>query len=246
MSVATFCATLNSFDGAAEAQLNGTSPWTVVSPGWAPQPAGRGTMDIIWSCLVTIFACSWTVTHPDFQGSGSDWVISSKVWSCVVAVIAPEVLASVAFFDYMSVRHQFKIINKMNLGQFTMSQLFLVYMGGVNLEFEDCTEILDVTPTVISMGIKHWAFSKAHCNSICLIRVLYRQRMSRKELRQSTLSKHWFVCRFCGWWLKSSVELSQNFPSQHSRWLLLATLFALLSPTPAGGTNRKMPKSPLR
>jgi hypothetical protein len=97
-------------------------------------------MDIIWSCLVTIFACSWTATHPMVPGLGD--YSDSKVWLCGMAVIAPEVLAINAVGQYMSVRGYFKTIKLLNKGQWSMSQLFFVYMGGVKLEFEDCTETL--------------------------------------------------------------------------------------------------------
>jgi hypothetical protein len=140
MSIAMQCLALLSGDAAVQAQLNGTSPWEVVRPGWAPQPAGRGTMDIIWSCLVTIFACCWTVRHPSFPRKGDKF--SSKVVLCIVAVVAPEWLADQAFNEYMPTRHYLKIINKMNRGQWTMSQSFFVGMGGVELEFKDCTETL--------------------------------------------------------------------------------------------------------
>jgi hypothetical protein len=66
----------------------------------------------------------------------------SKVWSCIVAVLAPEMLACLAVDQYLRVKWHFKVTKKMKKGQWTMSQLFFVYMGGVNLEFEDCTEAL--------------------------------------------------------------------------------------------------------
>jgi hypothetical protein len=81
----------------------------------------------------------WTVTHPDAQDTGRG-IFGSKVWLCAIAVIAPEAVAVLACLDYARIRHYFKVVNKMNKGQWTMSQLFFVHMEGVNLEFEDCTE----------------------------------------------------------------------------------------------------------
>jgi hypothetical protein len=129
---------MDALSAATQAQLNGTSPWTIIGPGWAPEPdTGRGTMDIIWSCLVTIFACSWTVIHPDLPGIKS-WYSSKAFW----CVLAPEGMAYTALYDHLRVRHFREVIKKMKKGQWTMSQLFFVDMGGVELEFEDCTEIL--------------------------------------------------------------------------------------------------------
>lgn len=31
--------------------------------GWVSSPNGRGTFDIIWGCLLTIFLCTWTSLH---------------------------------------------------------------------------------------------------------------------------------------------------------------------------------------
>jgi hypothetical protein len=140
MSITTLCSAINSLDAAAQGQWNSTSPWTVVSPGWAPEPNGRGTMGIVWSCLVTIFACSWTVTHPIVPRKG-EWH-TLKVWLCVTAVIAPEWMAFVAYQEFLRVRHHLKAIEKTTKSQWAMSQMFFVSMGGVELEFNDCTETL--------------------------------------------------------------------------------------------------------
>jgi hypothetical protein len=140
MYLPTLSATIDALAVAAPAQFNGTSPWTVISPGWAPEDTGRGTMDIIWSCLMALFACSWTVTHPKFLGIRG-WE-SSKVWWCVLAVVAPEFMAYRALDELLRVRRHLKIIRKMEKGQWTMSQLFFVNMGGVEMEFQDYTEKL--------------------------------------------------------------------------------------------------------
>jgi hypothetical protein len=131
MSIAMQCLALLSGDAAVQAQLNGTSPWEVVRPGWAPQPAGRGTMDIIWSCLVTIFACCWTVRHPSFPRKGDKF--SSKVVLCIVAVVAPEWLADQAFNEYMPTRHYLKIINTLSVLQQAI-QLKIVDIKSISIE----------------------------------------------------------------------------------------------------------------
>jgi hypothetical protein len=143
MSILTLCSTIFPLDAAAQVQLNGTSPWDFISPGWATQPAGRGTMDIIWSCLITIFACSWTVTHPDFLDKEGQ--ASSKMVVFVIAVLAPEILACVVLIEYGEARNNFKAIKQICNGRWSMSQQFFVHMGGVQSEFEDCTETLGCT-----------------------------------------------------------------------------------------------------
>lgn len=36
--------------------------------GWTPGPDGRGTLDIIWSCGVTMVLCSWSILCMNMPG----------------------------------------------------------------------------------------------------------------------------------------------------------------------------------
>uniref|UniRef100_L2G741 Uncharacterized protein n=1 Tax=Colletotrichum fructicola (strain Nara gc5) TaxID=1213859 RepID=L2G741_COLFN len=36
--------------------------------GWTPGPETRGTLSLVWSCVITIFACTWTVLHLNVPG----------------------------------------------------------------------------------------------------------------------------------------------------------------------------------
>jgi hypothetical protein len=141
-SIFIYCALCALALRSADAQANNTSPWEMVN-GWQPEPSStRGTMDIIWTCLVTIFACSWTVTHPSFSGTDRWKLRDSKIWSCVIAVLAPEFLAFTSFEDHYFIRHHTKAIQKMNKGPWEISQSFFIGMGGVQLKFKDCKETL--------------------------------------------------------------------------------------------------------
>ena len=135
-----------------EVPVNGTSPWTVVEPGWVPEPSIRGTIGIIWTCVVTIFACSWTVTHPNFPDRGASyyysysvlekWFFKSKINMCLAALLAPELLAAAAVIDWLDAKAWTKTITDMKKEQFKYSQTFFVIMGGVHLHFADCTKVL--------------------------------------------------------------------------------------------------------
>jgi hypothetical protein len=122
-------------------QSNGTLPWNIINPGWASEPNTRGTLGIIWTCTVTIFACSWTVTHPSFPDVGN-WPYDSKVWLCLVAILAPEILATWAWNDFCEVRWHTASIRKFGKGNWTLSQTYFVHMAGVHLKFNDCVETL--------------------------------------------------------------------------------------------------------
>ena len=60
--------------------------------GWQKGPAERGTMTILWSCLTTVFACTWTILHLNVPGyhDGTLWKVLRKTKWMAVTVIFPE------------------------------------------------------------------------------------------------------------------------------------------------------------
>src|SRR5271163_4565510 len=84
---------------------NCTAPSTSVNFVWSNET--RGTIDILWSCLFTIIACTWTVQHlnvPEQRGNRDPgrlgdikWALkrtwTSAKWMLTTA-LAPELLLS--------------------------------------------------------------------------------------------------------------------------------------------------------
>lgn len=63
----------------------------------------RTTYDIVWSCLVTIFSCTWVTLHPNVPGP-NDSSLTIALHRCklvVLALIAPEFLVSWAFRQWL-------------------------------------------------------------------------------------------------------------------------------------------------
>ena len=54
----------------------------------------RTVWDIIWSCIVTIFACSWVSVHPNMPKPGEGWfkVYIRRVEVLFWAVVTPEMI----------------------------------------------------------------------------------------------------------------------------------------------------------
>lgn len=51
----------------------------------------RSTWSIVWSCLSTVFLCSWVVVHPNIPGpSESMFLARLKIMGCML--IAPELV----------------------------------------------------------------------------------------------------------------------------------------------------------
>lgn len=67
--------------------------------GWVANPDGRGTADLLYSCLVTIFLSAWTAYHPDVKRSCTGAFLD-KVIITVMVIFAPEYLVWIAMEDW--------------------------------------------------------------------------------------------------------------------------------------------------
>ncbi|KAJ5709606.1 hypothetical protein N7493_009897 [Penicillium malachiteum] len=81
--------------------------------GWQLDDNSRSTWDIVWSCLSTIFACTWTVLHINVYPrniSNKRWIVTKLVW-WLIAIVIPEVLFWAAAYNlYWSILLQ-KVCN---------------------------------------------------------------------------------------------------------------------------------------
>ncbi len=71
--------------------------------GWVSTNCGRGTSDILWSCLATIFLCVYTAIHlpvPLYHEqqplSIRQKLIRSGIGPALISIVAPEFLAITA------------------------------------------------------------------------------------------------------------------------------------------------------
>ena len=95
-------------------QLYGfSSPFMSSEPkqGWTPQPNGRGTWDILQSCIITIFLCCWTSVYPNIPPKGSsEWAkFYNKLILASIGVLGPEFVLSIALGQYSSARRSYKV-----------------------------------------------------------------------------------------------------------------------------------------
>lgn len=70
--------------------------------GWTDNPTTRGTLDIMFSCFFTIFACTWSVLHPNVPhpSMGSITRLRNKVGETILTILIPES----TFLDAISFR----------------------------------------------------------------------------------------------------------------------------------------------
>jgi hypothetical protein len=72
--------------------LNGTAQWQ--SDG-----GGRGTWDILSTCLATLILCVWTAVHMNIPREGNaDSLVWKKIWYMSTALVIPELVCK--YFDF--------------------------------------------------------------------------------------------------------------------------------------------------
>ena len=117
--------------------------------GWHSTNCGRGTSDILWSCLATILLSVWTVIHlpvPCFMRFDKgrlvpgepprtfrNRVIRSGIITAVISIIAPEFLTITAMSEFFGAWASQKKRSKLQM-KWTLTHAFWLQMGGFCLE----------------------------------------------------------------------------------------------------------------
>ncbi|KAF9444293.1 hypothetical protein P691DRAFT_736685 [Macrolepiota fuliginosa MF-IS2] len=102
----------------------------------------RTMQDIIWSCLATIFACTWVAVHPNVpDSSDSGWTkFKQRLTIMIYAVVGPEFVTMWALRQRIGAKMHMKEYNKkFHLeGPWTLTHGFLLEMDGL-MEYTDGT-----------------------------------------------------------------------------------------------------------
>lgn len=102
---------------------------SIHTQGWTPEPNGRGTMSILWTCLFTVFLCTWTVVHPSVRWA--TW--KRKILLLLGALLVPEALVAFALEELVQVWSLGKKIKELKLEgweKWTWEHGFFTYMHG--------------------------------------------------------------------------------------------------------------------
>src|ERR1700733_5888691 len=87
-----------------------SAPIPAVEPVYVPGPNGRGTIDLLSTCTITLSLCVWTAIHLNVPPSGSTWW-SQIIWA-MLAIVAPEVVLWRAIAQGHTARALSKLINQ--------------------------------------------------------------------------------------------------------------------------------------
>ncbi|KAI0154507.1 hypothetical protein GGR57DRAFT_465912 [Xylariaceae sp. FL1272] len=100
--------------------------------GWVDQPSFRGSFDIIWSCLVTIFICTYSLLCLNVPAPNDSFlhVVRRRTKWMVIAILAPEIVLTFAAGQWSRARHSVEAFKKAGYNNWTMRMAFFADMGG--------------------------------------------------------------------------------------------------------------------
>ncbi len=92
--------------------------------GWVPEPNGRGTWSILWSCLATIFICTWSALHLDVPKRHGRWyLLFRKLQWMLLAVIAPELILGISANNFFGARNVSQYLVRQGKQEWTLMQM---------------------------------------------------------------------------------------------------------------------------
>ncbi|KAK1770212.1 hypothetical protein QBC33DRAFT_530425 [Phialemonium atrogriseum] len=108
-----------------------TSPSGRIS-GWVSQPSYRGTWDIMWTSLVTIFICTYTLLCLNVPAPRDTRFVMfrRRIMWMFLAILGPEVVLTYAAGQWSRARHSVDAFHASGFTQWTMRQAFFTDMGG--------------------------------------------------------------------------------------------------------------------
>lgn len=115
-----------------------TSNGTDARLGWVSSPDVRGTIDIIWGCLLTVILCVWTVLTLNVPAPDTSlWVFTrTKMKWATIALFGPEWLSGMAGAQWSIARRATKLFHDGGI-KWTMQQSYFAEMGGIRLKLKD-------------------------------------------------------------------------------------------------------------
>ena len=101
--------------------------------GYVANSGGRGTLDLVWVCLVTIALCTWTVQRPNvvpFTKQRFPALARKRLFWMTLTVFCPEYVTYIAIDQWRNAR-KYKEIQNLGHPDFTIKQGFYVTMEGL-------------------------------------------------------------------------------------------------------------------
>ena len=131
--------------GAAALAINMTTGQNTTSheiskQGWTSQPDGRGTLDIIWNCVLTFFLCSWNILCLNIPSRSESTIVILWRKTCLagLGILCPEIICALAFGQWLSARQSVRDFDTTaHSSQWGMKEAFFADMGGFLLQSDE-------------------------------------------------------------------------------------------------------------
>ena len=92
--------------------------------GWQPEPPGRGTWSILWSCLATIFICTWSALHLNVPVRHGVWyLLFRKIGWMLVAATAPEYVLWTSASNFLEARDLLEYLEARGNREWSQTQI---------------------------------------------------------------------------------------------------------------------------
>lgn len=107
--------------------------------GWTLSPHKRGTIDLIWSCLLVIFTATWTVIHLNLpaKDEGFGTRLSRKLRWATLAVLAPDLVTLTSAAQWKSATDSVLHMHNLGYKTWTLEHGFYADSGGFRLVSSD-------------------------------------------------------------------------------------------------------------
>ena len=109
--------------------------------GWVPESSGRGTITLLWTCLLTTFLCTWAVNHPRVD-KRRRFRILHKLALSLKTFLAPELIAVEGAQEWTQARRLVKRCARITGDEFKLIHAFYVGMLGVRYHTPNGTRVL--------------------------------------------------------------------------------------------------------
>lgn len=125
--------------------------------GWTSPPNQRGTIDILWSSLLTMFLCSWSMLCLNIPSrEDSKWkIMHRRFWLTCLCFLGPEFTLQSAIGQFASARASKKEFQKAGITPWSLRHGFYADMGGFVLHTNDDFEAFPVDAKQLCFLITH-------------------------------------------------------------------------------------------
>jgi hypothetical protein len=107
--------------------------------GWTESPNQRGTIDILWSCSLTLFTALWTVLHLNVPSADDGFwtILLRKIRWGIFAFLAPDMLVGFSAMQFHSAKISVIQMHSIGCVGWTMKHAFYANSGGFVLGSRD-------------------------------------------------------------------------------------------------------------